>query len=388
MKYTIVKDLVPMFEQKMQRYAKKFAKNGSYTYLKSKSYVCEDKTDFRYGYWLVDLDVEAYYKIGNYSFVAALEWIEEAEENLIKKASESIYVPEIYKTRRECDHCKTNRKRKSTILLQNSDSGEYIQVGKTCVKDYIGYDLGNYANYLSFFSDLEDYLLSCERENIKRFRPQYRVIEILEQTFSDVKLHGYISKAKAIENDCDSTAYRICSMFFEVRDINTGNLAYPRYHTLSADISDNISELIAFYNNYENDEKNDYIDNIRTILKTDWVESNNISLVVSAVGTMLRIKAEEEARKELKKSEFVGNIGEKITFKGKANCIYSADGAYGYFYIYRFNINGNELIWKTTKRIDTDAEFNFTATVKSHEEYKGVKQTEITRAKIVAQNRY
>ena len=197
MKYTIVKDLVPMFEQKMQRYAKKFAKNGSYTYLKSKSYVCEDKTDFRYGYWLVDLDVEAYYKIGNYSFVAALEWIEEAEENLIKKASESIYVPEIYKTRRECDHCKTNRKRKSTILLQNSDSGEYIQVGKTCVKDYIGYDLGNYANYLSFFSDLEDYLLSCERENIKRFRPQYRVIEILEQTFSDVKLHGYISKAKA-----------------------------------------------------------------------------------------------------------------------------------------------------------------------------------------------
>ena len=30
------------------------------------------------------------------------------------------------------------RPRKYTIVLRNSDSGEYIQVGKSCVKDYIG----------------------------------------------------------------------------------------------------------------------------------------------------------------------------------------------------------------------------------------------------------
>ena len=158
MQYTLVKELIPIFEAKLNKYAKKFEKYGSVEYLKSKPYICEDKDDYRYGYFLVDIDVKASYKIADYYFVASLEWIDEAGENLIKKISADEYVPEIYKKRRNCDHCKTNRRRKSTIILKHVDTEEYIQVGKTCVKDYLGYDLGNYAAYLSFFSDLDSYL--------------------------------------------------------------------------------------------------------------------------------------------------------------------------------------------------------------------------------------
>lgn len=45
--------------------------------------------------------------------------------------------------------------------------------------------------------------------------------------------------------------------------------------------------------------------------------------------------------------------------------------------------DGNIFTWKTGNTIDEDAEI-IVGTVKAHNEYKGVKQTEITRCKIVA----
>ena len=385
MKYTILRDLLPMFEQKIDKYEKKFKNYGTFSYLKSKTYICEDKDSSRYGHWLVDLDVTATYKIAGYEFVAALDWVEEAKENLIKKASSDIYVPEIYKTRRECDHCKTKRYRKSTVVLKNVDTGDYIQVGKSCVKDYIGYDLGNYASYLSFFSDLEAYLQECEVDNLPRIRPQYKLTEVLEQTFLDVEKLGYISKAKANECDCDSTAYRICSMFFGVRDPYDNKPVYPKYDLVDVSgLETKISDLLTFYSNYEPDRIDDYISNIKTILKVEWIDGNNISLVVSAVGTKLRIEAEQARLSEQNHSEYIGKVGDKIRFKCIPECVFSADSVYGYYYIYRMKVDTNELVWKTTKKIPTETEVELAATIKAHTEYKGIKQTEITRAKIVA----
>ena len=381
MKYTILRDLLPMFEQKMEKYEKKFKNYGTLSYLKSKTYICEDKNSNYYGHWLVDLDVTASYKIGGYEFVAALEWIDEAKENLIKKASNDVYVPEIYKSRRECDHCKTKRLRKSTIVLKNTDTEEYIQVGKSCVKDYIGYDLGNYANYLSFFSDLESYLNECEIDSLPKIKPQYNLSDILAQTFAEVNAHGYISKAKANELGCDSTAYRICSMLFGVRDVCTGNYLYPKYEISNLNFDLEISNLLDFYKNYETQEKNDYIDNIKTLLKTEWLDSNNIALVVSSVGTKMRIEAEKVKLLEKNKSQHVGSVGDKIRFIAKPECLFSADSVYGYYYIYRMCVNGNEFIWKTTKQLQNNVSLDITATIKAHSEYNGIKQTEITRAR-------
>lgn len=381
MKYTILRDLLPIFEQKMEKYMKKFKNYGTFSYLKSNTYICEDKNSNYYGHWLVDLDVTAAYKIGGYEFVAALEWIDEAKENLIKKISNDVYVPEIYKTRRECDHCKTKRLRKATIILKNIQTEEYIQVGKSCVKDYIGYDLGNYAAYLTFFVDLESYLASCEIDTLAKIRPQYNLVEVLEQTFAEVNAHGYISKAKAIECDCDSTAYKICSMFFGVKDVYTGDLIYPKYTSFDLTVKEEISNLFDFYKNYQPEEKNDYVDNIKTILKTDWIDSNNIGLVVSSIGTKLRIEAEKQSLAEKIKSDYIGKVGDKIRFIAKPECLFSADSAYGYYHIYRMSVNGNEVIWKTTKQLEKNVNLEFIATIKAHSDYKGVKQTEITRAK-------
>ena len=376
MKYTIHKDLVVMFEEKMKKFASKFEKYGTCEYLKSEPYVCLNENSPRYLYELVDIDVNASYKVGDYSFVASLEWVEEAQENLIKKISEDIYVPEIYKTRRECDHCKAHRQRKSTILLMNSE-GNYIQVGKSCVKDYIGIDIGNYARYLSFFDDLDSYLLECEKE-ISYYKREYEVDEILSLTLEDVKRHGYISKQQSIEKDCDSTAYKVFMMITDGKDYSNENRPYVKYSDIS--ITENqIKEVKEFFFNLQESE-NDYYNNIKTILQSKWVNSNNIALVVSAVGTKIRIENLNKERIE-SKSQHISKIGDKISFISKPECIYTSENTYGMFRIYKMIVGENEIIWKTNKYLNPDIQYEFSATIKNHIEYKGVKQTEITRAR-------
>ena len=381
MKFTIIQDLLPKFESKMDSLIRKFSKygHGSYIYNKGIPYICEDKDSPKYGVKLIDIDVTTEYKLGDYKFIASLEWIEDANENLIKKASENIFVPSLYKTRRECDHCKTKRKRKSTVLLYSEKENKYIQVGKSCVKDYIGIDIGNYASYLSFFDNLEEYMLECEKDTTS-YKKDYEVDEVLKLTLEDVKRYGYISKQKAIDNDVDSTAYKVFMMITDGKDYYTGDKPYIKYDNLS--IGDNqIKEVKEFFLALPEDNSNDYINNIKTILQSKWVNVNNIALVVSSIGTKIRIENENEEKKE-STSQYVGKVGDKITFKSKVECLYSTMSSYGMFRIYKMYQDENEVIWKTTKYLDTDIEYEFTATIKGHEEYKGIKQTEITRAKV------
>lgn len=381
MKFTIIYDLLYKFESKMESFAKKFTKNGngSYTYSKGTPYICEDKNSSRYGVLLIDIDVDAKYKLGDYKFICSLEWIDDANENLIKKASEDIFVPEEYKYRKECDHCKVKRQRKFTILLYSESESRYVQVGKSCVKDYIGIDIGNYAAYLSFFDNLDEYILECEKDN-SSYKREYEVDEVLSLTLEDVKRYGYISKQKSIDNDVDSTAYKVFMMITESKDYYTGDYPYIKYDNISI-TEEQIQEVKDFYFNLESD--NDYINNIKTILQSKWVNTNNISLVVSAIGTKLRIEKENEERKE-SPSQYVSKIGDKISFRSKVECLYSTMSSYGMFRIYKMFQGENEIVWKTTKYLDTDLEYEFVATIKSHEEYKGIKQTEITRAKAKA----
>ena len=66
MKYTMAKELVNLFEEKLEKFANKFAKYGGYSYEKSEPYVCEDEDSRWYRYTVVDIEVDAKYKVGDY----------------------------------------------------------------------------------------------------------------------------------------------------------------------------------------------------------------------------------------------------------------------------------------------------------------------------------
>ena len=103
-------------------------------------------------------------------------------------------------------------------------------------------------------------------------------------------------------------------------------------------------------------------------------------------------KAEEEARKAV--SQYMGQVGEKLnikaTFEHMAWFERRSFAGYGMetVYIYNFrDADGNLLIWKTTggQKLQDGEIVNLTGTVKEHTEYRGEKQTILTRCRIKAE---
>lgn len=91
-------------------------------------------------------------------------------------------------------------------------------------------------------------------------------------------------------------------------------------------------------------------------------------------------------------SEYVGTIGEKIeldvTYIKHISIETLSYSGYGteYLHIYTFNDdNGNVLIWKTRSypEIEEGKRYHIKAMVNHQQEYKGVKQTQLKRVKVV-----
>ena len=59
----------------------------------------------------------------------------------------------------------------------------------------------------------------------------------------------------------------------------------------------------------------------------------------------------------------------------------------GVYYKYRFVFNNNIIIWGTSRCLNCDSLFTIKGTVKSHDTYKGIKQTEITRCKVLEEKK-
>ena len=85
-------------------------------------------------------------------------------------------------------------------------------------------------------------------------------------------------------------------------------------------------------------------------------------------------------------SDYLGNVGDKITCNVVITKRLCFDSMYGtcYIIIMKDN-NGNILKWKTSKPLNTlyreGPETTVTGTIKEHEEYRGEKQTGLIRCK-------
>ena len=92
----------------------------------------------------------------------------------------------------------------------------------------------------------------------------------------------------------------------------------------------------------------------------------------------------ENLEKVESKSEWQGEIGSRIEIKVTVNKAIPCSNAYGSSNLYTMtDEDGNIYKWFTAKVLTEGQTYHFRATVKDHSEYKGEKQTVITRAMIV-----
>jgi len=211
-------------------------------------------------------------------------------------------------------------------------------------------------------------------------RPEYRfgVEDILAVTSAVIRKWGWVSRAK------------VSPGYMSTSDAVWNIMTDPKADKVEIEDKDkeNAQETIAWIGGLEGN-LNDYMHNLQTIFKRDYVNGRSIGFAVSAVPSYYRYMERELVKRKAaadSPSEFVGSIKERITFEAIVMSVRSFEGTFDTVHLHKFkDAKGNLFAWfaSNDQELGSGDEITITGTVKSHNEFHGIKETIITRCKVV-----
>jgi hypothetical protein len=367
-------------EKRIEKLARKATKNGNPDIRVSFGETFIRTVDTEYGetdieYISVTVTGEAP-RIAGWDFLARIELLD--EENLVHSVPGSdIQLDQSFRQHNGyCDHCNSARRRNDVFVLSNGS--EQIAVGRTCLREFLGIDDPKaIIARAQFFEELR---AARDEEDLGGFGSlgYFHLREVLELSAANIRLYGYVSKAKQMETGNSTTGEAV---MLSIRGI-------PGY-----DIEPNAvdkewaAKTIKFFRGQEVF-GNNYMDNLRIILKQDIIKKEHVNLAASAVITAQRQLAPKSPKEEIKESNFVGEV--KTRLKGLElmidKIIYLGSGSFGPSYLHLMkDTSGNVFSWITGNKIEkAEGEtVRLDGTIKEHKLYNGTKQTALTRAKVV-----
>lgn len=331
------------------------------------------------------------------------------ETGSIQQLNLNIELPKsfINHNNNNCDHCNHKRYRKNYFLVYSAKTGEFKQVGSSCLKDFCGISPAKAIKMLSLFNTTF-MVVGLEEEGYKSSTPEIR------EKFLNVAFDKeYIIK---LTLDLISKNGYTKATFQQIQD-GHGWDGHPTYKwerdnqgkaTLDylVDILENESSFRAKIKEVLNidkfadvlkwwDEKdvevddegqpsnsfNSWVKDCKDLLSTKMILKTNLNKVCSMVNHYLTQIEKGKANALFGDSNHVGEMGERMTQELTIKRIYCGSGFYGDFYIFTMeNPNGDCVVYKGTKDLgDDDDKINLTFTIKSHDEFRGTKQTNISR---------
>lgn len=319
-------------------------------------------------------------KIGEYTFIARVELHEGG--NLIDSIPGETVSPIYWHSPNHCDHCNQNRRRKHTFICRDK-SGQEIQVGKSCLRDFTGIDSPEHV--LAKFEFLKKLSNYTERQGDFFF---HSIESILSIACTAVRLHGWKSR----NSGANLTTATMVSMVicFSLSELNDENKMIVNNLLSQNTLEDQAkaAQILQWVRSLN--PSSDYEHNLHTICQADYCEdAKRIGLIASAVASYMRANSELlfPAKPAAPETSHLGTEGERlrgltVTFKQEK---YLGEGMYGPSFLQKFTgPNGEELAWFTSKHFEIapGAKLIIDGTVKKHSEYKGAKQTQLTRCKI------
>ena len=131
---------------------------------------------------------------------------------------------------------------------------------------------------------------------------------------------------------------------------------------------------------------NDFEYNLKQLISMEEFPGRYAGYVAAIIG-MYKREIERIVRQEKRKpSEYVGSARDKIEIVVTVAAIFGFETQYGYAKIVKMvNEEGDEFKWMTSSDLNVDRgdKVKIKATIKGHETYKGVKQTQLVRVKVV-----
>lgn len=327
-------------------------------------------------------------KLNGWSFIATLEHL--TDGNVIKAVPGQADLPEQYRSSQPiCDHChKDWLHRKETFVLRN-EQGELKQVGRQCLADFLGHQSPEQiANYASRLFELTGELDEDERlfDSMPSTYHNYDLVKFLAMTAAVIKARGWVS-ALMVKNGESNVSTRII-----VEDQLTNRHLEDRDKIRPTSEHIELAERAINWIRNEVAPKTDYEHNIALLTKTDSFPIDNAGIVASLIPMYQREFEKREAAKNnpLTNSQYVGKEGDKIEVKVKVLRVIFTENGYGYrptsTAIFKLqDAQGNLYTWFTqVGDLEQGREYTLKGAVKRHQEYKGIKETVLTRCKVIS----
>lgn len=328
-------------------------------------------------------------KLGNWQVVGKIERLQEGVDNLIfsitDAADNESYLESLRSLPIECDHCKQNRARASSFGLRDIETGEFKQVGSTCLEDFTGI---NPAAVL-FLAQLHKVVQLFSEEFGSYSRSNCEPLEdYVAATMFLIRRDGFLSSGKAQESGRPATFVQASHDVF-YRALNESKSALQDWLTSRDSISVQARAFIA--NARIEQPKDSFEANVKALSQSDFISNDPKHRAVMAGGVsgyLRKIHAAKVSEIQGVSAHF-GQAGEKRVSKVRVTGSTKYESQYGtQFLIFLTDESGNVAKWKTgtPKQLgqphNLDRWFKAEFKIKGHSEYNEVKQTEITHLKI------
>ena len=383
--YTILNDMAKDICKNIKRIAKKCERNNiqcifnvSNPYTKL---VTVNKKNFEVS--LVDLQLDVTFKFNGWKSLGLVQ----RKDGIVQCYFDNADLIKQYKdTDFHCDHCNKKVNRNSVVILEN-ESGEIKLVGTSCVKEFTsGLDgnliaeVNDYMRILKMRNSELDSLMDGEGDAESFF--ERRGI----QTYSVIDV---VSAAKRVID---------CRGFDPSDSINaTWKFIIDEYDRTK--VENEALDAIEWIKSLDEDEvlKSNYLFNLKQIIDAGYCTARHFGFLASLIPSYRKSEYKKLRDPSYKESNYVGNVGDKLSVKVTYLETYTYDSYFGSSHIHLFmDDNGNIFKWSTGTglkftvedvrandsqwyTLDRGATVQLSGKIKEHSEYRNQKQTVLTR---------
>lgn len=339
-----------------------------------------------------------------WSFVATLEWDDDLKMNVVRRLpgiGYGVYAEENltrYRTAPPvCDHCRLNRNRKDTYVLMHQGGG-FAQVGSNCIKDFLGYHAD--PEQLCFMAEMlaqvheycanmgghgaplwtTDTFVAMTAACIRRFgwTSRAKAQELHEQGYGATPTVNYVYKAlednrtHGIHGDGD----RCFTQYCDWTEMN-GHVGITEADTTHAD------KALKWVRSMEPESLNDYLFNLYVACKGEALVDRRAGLAASLIAAYDRAMEKERTRilSAGPDAGYYGEVKKRYTLDLMVERVDAITTNFGVTMKHKMtDAEGHVFIWwASSGELKAGEEVRVKATVKEHREYKGYKQTVVTR---------
>ena len=337
-------------------------------------------------------------RIDGYEFIATLEHL--CTGNLIRpvpnaELREDELVAFRHTDATRCDHCHRRDGRRTHTFLIREASGTIQQVGRNCLRNYLGHESPeSLARAAELLVELDALLRDSDYEEDGMAPRMPSVADFLAYVAATIRIDGYLSRTAARDSFEDQASADIAwQVLFMKRTDSTRAYLDARIPTeadkqrakVSGEHARQILEAKCAAHALS-----DYEHTLLTLLREGWIAHKHIGFAASILPFADK-DIERRKREERQPSEWIGNVGKREEFAATldkstiiGNCRYTGAPKY----LHRFvTADDNVLVWFTTRElddIDTGDRVRIRATIKAHNEYRSQKQTTIARTTLLA----